>query len=149
MANIIPRSSLFGNVARINPFMDIDDWMNDFGIRPALREMAASPQIKIDLTENDKSYFVRAEIPGVSKEDIKVEVDGNMVSISAEVKRNTEKKEGEKLICSECYQGSSYRSFSLGGNVDEANTQAKYKDGILELTLPKKNGISHKQIAIS
>jgi HSP20 family protein len=149
MANIIQRSPLLGDVARFSPFMDVDDWFNNFGMRPFSREMEAAPQIRMDLTENDKSYVVRAEIPGVNKEDIKVTVDGNMVSISAEVKREKEEKKGEKVLCRERYQGSSYRSFTLSGNVDESKTQAKYDNGVLELTLPKKNGNGHKEIAIS
>jgi len=148
MANLIQRSPLFGNLARLNPLTDVDNWFNSFGMRPFPMEMEVAPQIKIDLTENDKSYVVRAEVPGVKKEDIKVEVDGNMVSISAEVKQDKEEKEGEKVICRERYHGSSYRSFRLGSNVDEAKTQAKYSDGVLELTLPKKNGATHKEIAI-
>ena len=149
MANIIQRSPLSSDMARFNPFMDVDSWMNSFGMRPFFREMEPTPQIKMDVTENDKSYIVRAEIPGVNKEDIKVSVDGNMVSISAQVKREKEEKKGEKVLCRERYQGSSYRSFTLASNVDEAKTQAKYDNGILELTLPKKNGNGHKEITIS
>jgi HSP20 family protein len=149
MANIIQRSPLLGDVARFNPFMDMDDWMSNFGMRPFIREMEAAPQIRMDLTENDKSYVVRAEIPGVKKEDIKVTVDGNMVSISAEVKREKEEKQGEKVLCRERYQGSSYRSFTLSSNVDEGKSQAKYDNGVLELTLPKKNGNGHKEIPVS
>lgn len=149
MANIVQRSPLSGDVARFNPFMDVDDWMNNFGMRPFFREMETVPQIRMDLSENDKSYVVRAEIPGVNKEDIKVTVDGNMVSISVEVKQEKEEKQGEKVLCRERYQGSSYRSFTLASNVDEAKTQAKYDNGVLELTLPKKNGNGHKEITIS
>ena len=72
-----------------------------------------------------------------------------MVSISAEIKQNKEEKNGDKVLCSECYQGSSYRSFSLASNVDEEKVQAKYDNGVLELTLPKKNGNGHKEIAIT
>ncbi|MEK7844586.1 MAG: Hsp20/alpha crystallin family protein, partial [Pseudomonadota bacterium] len=102
----------------------------------------------MDLSENDTNYTVRAEIPGVKKDDIKVQVDGNRVSISVETKKVKEEKEGERVICRECYQGSSYRSFSLDHAIDEANTQAKYENGVLELTLPKKNGKTSKQIKI-
>lgn len=155
MANIIQRSPitqrspLLGDVARFNPFMDVDDLFSGFGMRPFLREMEAVPQIRMDLTENDQSYVVRAEIPGMRKEDIKVAVDGNMVSISAEVRQEKEEKQGEKVLCRERYQGSSYRSFTLASDVDEEKTQAKYDNGVLELTLPKKNGSTHKEITIS
>ena len=149
MANIIQRTPLSSDVALFNPFLDVDNWMNNFGMRPLFREMETTPQIRMDVTENDKSYIVRAEIPGVNKEDIKVSVDGNMVSISAQIKREKEEKKGEKVLCRERYQGSSYRSFTLASNVDEAKTQAKYDNGVLELTLPKKNGNGHKEISIS
>jgi len=104
-------------------------------------DMEAISPIKIDITETDKDYTVRAEIPGVKKEDVKIQVDGNLVSISAEVKQEKEEKEGEGIICRECYQGSSYRSFTLDCNVDEAKARAKCKNGILELILPKRNGV--------
>ena len=116
--NNLTRFSPLSSLARFDPFRN-DDWFRSFGISPFVSEMEAAPQIKINLTENDKSYSVRAEIPGVKKEDIKVNVDGNMVTISAEVKQEKEEKKGEKTICRECYQGSSCRSFSLDSNVDE------------------------------
>lgn len=146
MNNLI-RSTPLSSLARFDPFRN-DDWLKGFWVNPLASEMEAVPQIKINLTENDKSYSVRAEIPGVKKEDIKVDVDGNQVSIRAEVRHEKEEKSGERAICRECYQGSSYRSFSLGSNVDESKVEAKYDNGILELTLPKKNGISAKQIQI-
>jgi len=145
--NNLTRFNPFSNITRFDPFRD-DDWFKGFWVRPFSSEMEAAPQIKINLTESDKSYSVRAEIPGVKKEDIKVQVDGNRVSISAESKQEKEEKKDDKVICRECYQGSSYRSFILDGNVDEANAKAKYDEGVLELTLPKKNGNGAKQLQI-
>ncbi|MCJ7721903.1 Hsp20/alpha crystallin family protein [Candidatus Bathyarchaeota archaeon] len=107
--------------------------------------MEAISLIKIDVTENDKAYTIRAEIPGVKKKDVKFRVDGNVVSISAETEQ---KKEGGGVVCSECSQGSSYRSFTPDCNVDEAKSQAKFEGGMLKLVLPKKNGASAKQIRI-
>ena len=92
---------------------------------------------------------MRAEIPGVKKDDIKVAVDGNQVSISAEVKKEKEEKEGKKVIRSERYYGKVYRSFSLAQDVDQNATKAKYSDGVLELTLPKKPGTAGKEITVS
>lgn len=149
MANIIPHSPLLGDVTRFNPFLDVDEWFNGFAMRPFLREMDAKPQIKMDVTENSKAYVVRAEIPGVHKQDIKVAVDGNMVTISAEIKQEKEEMKGEKVLWHERYQGSSYRSFTLASNIDEDKTQAKYDNGILELTLPKKNESPHREILVS
>ncbi len=148
MTNIIQRSPLLGNIARFTPFNNVDDWFKNFGIRPFSMEMENMPEIKINLTEDDKAYIVRAEIPGAKKEDVKVQVDGNRVSISAETKQEKEEKEGERVICCECYQGSSYRSFTLDSAVDETQAQAKFENGILELTLPKKNVSTAKQIKI-
>src|SRR5512135_2772886 len=128
MTNLIQRSPLFNRLSRFDPFHD-DDWFKGFWMSPFPRELEATPQIKIDLTENDKMYTVRAEIPGVNKEDIKVQVEGSRVSISAESRREKEEKKGDKVICRECYQGSSYRSFTLDGEVDETKAEAKYDNG--------------------
>jgi HSP20 family protein len=148
MANVTKHSPRLGNLARFDPFTNMEDWFKGFGLRPLFNEIETAPLIKIDLTENDKTYTIHAEIPGVNKEDIKVQVDGNRVSINAETKKEKEEKEGERIICRECYQGSSYRSFTLDHDVDEANTSAKYENGVLELILPKKNGKTFKQIEI-
>jgi HSP20 family protein len=148
MLNIIPRSPLLSNIARSDPFTNIDEWFKGFGMRPFSMETETPSLIKMDLTENDTTYTVRAEIPGMKKEDVKVQVDGNRVSISAETKQEKEEKEGERVICRERYQGSSYRSFTLGSDVDESKSQAKFENGVLELTLPKKNGKTAKQLDI-
>jgi HSP20 family protein len=105
-------------------------------------------QIKVDVKENDGAYTVHADIPGVKKEDIHVTVEGNMVSISAETKSEKEEKKGEKVIRSERYVGKVSRSFSLGSDIDEAKAQAKYTDGVLELTLPKKTSSASKKLAV-
>lgn len=97
--------------------------------------------IKIDMTETDEGYIVRAQIPGVKKEDVKIYVDETLVSISAKISQEKEKKDSERVIYRECYQGSSYRSFSLDHNVDAAKAHAKCENGILELILPKRNGV--------
>ncbi len=149
MVNIVRHSPLFGDIARFDPFNNMDDWLKGFGMHPFLSEMESGSLIKVDLSENDKTYTIRAEIPGVNKEDIKVQVDGNRVSISTETKKEKEEKEGDRVIRRECYQGSSYRSLSLDNDVDETNAQAKYENGILELTLPKTNGRTAKRIEIT
>jgi HSP20 family protein len=137
------------NLARFNPFSELrdpfaDDFFKGFALRPVYRMMEGEPQMRLDLSEDDRHFFVKAEIPGVKKEDIKVSVDGNQVSLSAEVKKEKEEKEGAKVIRSERYYGSVARSFTLGENVDPSAAQAKYDNGVLQLTLPKKpNGQSH------
>jgi len=117
-------------------------------MRPVRFEGQQDIQIKLDVSEDDKAYSVHAEIPGVKKEDIHVNIDGSQVSISAEVKNEKEIKEGEKLLRSERYFGKVSRTFILDQDVDEETAQAKYSDGVLELRLPKRSGAKAKSIAI-
>ena len=137
------------NLARFNPFSELrdpfsDDFFKGFALRPVYRMMEGEPQMRLDLSEDERHFFVKAEIPGVRKEDIKVSVDGNQVSLTAEVKKQSEEKEGSRVIRSERYYGSVARSFTLNETVDQSAAQAKYEDGVLQLTLPKKpNGKSH------
>lgn len=140
MANITRHIPSFPRLSRFEPFRDIEEMMNGLWLRPMFGEMEGAPSIRIDMSENDQAYKVLAEMPGVKKEDIKVSIEGNRVSISAEVKGELEKKDGDKMICHERYQGMESRSFMLDSDVDESKAQAKYTDGVLELTLPKKTG---------
>lgn len=140
------------NITRYDPFdvafEPFDDLFKGF-FRPARFEgQIQQMQIKMDVKEGDKDYKVHAEIPGVKKEDIHVTIEGNQVSISAEVKKEKEEKEGEKVLRSERYYGKVYRSFSLGHEVDDAAATAKYNEGVLELTLPKKAATSAKKLSI-
>ncbi|MFA8393079.1 Hsp20/alpha crystallin family protein [Burkholderia ubonensis] len=104
--------------------------------------------VKIDVTESDAAYSVKAELPGVAKEDIDVQVTGRTVSINAKVERSKEQKEGERVIRRERYSGAISRSFSLADEIDEANATAAYQDGILSLTLPKKAPVGQKKLTI-
>jgi HSP20 family protein len=136
------------NLARLDPFGDIDDLFKGFFVRPVLFEGQPQMQIKMDLKEDDKAYTVHADIPGVKKEDIHVSIEGNQVSISAETRMEKEEKKGEKVLRSERYVGKVARSFTLAHDVDEASAQAKYSDGVLELTLPKKAVTAARKLAI-
>ena len=149
MSNIT-RYDPFKELARIDPFLDMDDMFSRFMMRPVMRGgLEMEPQIKMDIKEADGMYKVKAEIPGVSKDDIHVSIEGNRVSISAEVKKETEEKKGERVIRSERSYGMASRSFTLADEVDQGKAQAKYADGVLELTLPKKAGSSRKEISVS
>ena len=126
-----------------------DDFFKGFLVRPVRTEGASKiADFKMDVTENQTGYVVRADIPGVKKEDIHVAIDGNSVSVSAEAKQVTEQKEGENLIHCERYYGRVSRSFTLGSEIDEAQSQAKYADGVLELTLAKKAAAATKTLSI-
>lgn len=152
MSNITRFNPFSSELSRFDPFLDLDNVMNKFMMRPfsLMREgMEMEPQIKMDVKEADGQYTIKAEIPGVSKDDIHVTIEGNRVSISAEVKKEKEEKEGEWVIRSERSYGMASRSFSLADEVDQSRVQAKYDNGVLELTLPKKPGAARKQITIS
>lgn len=99
---------------------------------------------KVDIKESDNDYVFHAEIPGVNKEDLVVTVDGNLVTIAAEIKQQDIQKQEDKVIRSERYFGSVSRSFRLPVELDQSNGQAGYENGILELVLPKKNALTSK-----
>ncbi len=138
------------NLIRYSPFDDsIDDLFRGFFVRPVGFEGASgAAQFRVDVSENDNAYRLRAEIPGVKKDDINVSIDGDTVAISAEVKNEKDVKDGERVLRSERYFGKVYRAFTLGQSVDEAGANAKYANGVLELTLPKKAAAQAKRIAI-
>jgi HSP20 family protein len=139
------------NLVRREPFAvdDLfDDLMKGFFVRPLRYPTGELPaQIKMDVKEDDAAYTIHAEIPGVKKDDINVNVDGDTVSISAEVCRESG-KEGEKWLHSERHYGKVYRSFTLGHDVDESGAKAKFDNGVLELTLPKKAVSATRRLAI-
>ena len=137
------------NILRYNPADDaFDDLFRGFLMRPVRYDAQQPMQIKIDVSEDDKGYLVHAEIPGVKKEDIKVSVEGNQIAISAEIKKEKEVKEGEKLLRSERYYGQVSRVFSLANDVDDATAQAAYNDGVLTLKLPKRATASSRKLTI-
>jgi HSP20 family protein len=105
-------------------------------------------QIRIDVEEKDKAYSVRADIPGVKKEDINVRIDGNIVQIDAETKQDKEVKEKGKLLRSERYYGAVSRAFSLSQDIDESKAVAKYENGVLNLELPKKEATAYKRLSV-
>lgn len=149
MANSLKHFDPFGELARMEPLRGMEEFFRDFGFKHALREMDKAPQIKLDVTENDTAYSVKAELPGMKKEDIHVDVEGNRVAISAETRRESEQKQGDTVVRSERYVGRQYRSFQLQQEVDESKVEAKYADGVLALTLPKRANGAAKKIVIS
>lgn len=110
----------------------------------------AALKMRLDVTENDQGYQVKADIPGVKKEDISVRIDGNVVQIDAEAKSEKESRgDGDKVLRSERYYGSISRTFSLASDIDEAKVDAKYADGVLTLVLPKKASAEARKIQIN
>ena len=139
------------NVTRFSGFDDtLDDLFRGFFVRPVSYEgsSGAAAPFRVDVTENENAYRLHAEIPGVRKDDIQITVDGDTVAISAEVKQEKDAKNGDRVLRSERYHGKVYRAFTLGQSVDETSTSAKYADGVLEVTLPKKAAVQAKRITI-
>ena len=131
MNSLISRGSLFDDFFR--------DVAPGFYVRPLHGDALPQPsQIRIDVKEDDAAYKVQAELPGVPKEDIQVSIDGAVVTLRAEVQQHDQKKDGEKLLRSERYFGSVARSFQLPMEVDSTKAKAKYDNGVLTLSLPKK-----------
>lgn len=131
------------------PFADagFEDFVRGF-FKPLRQVREGAAPIKVDVVEKGDSYVVRAELPGVRKDDIEITLEGNQVTIAAEVKRESEQKDGERLVRSERYFGAVYRSFVLPVDIDEAASNAKYEDGVLELTLTKKAEAQARKLTI-
>jgi HSP20 family protein len=102
----------------------------------------------MDVVETDAAYVVKAEIPGVTKNDIQVSIEDDVVTIGAEVRREKETKDGERVLRTERYSGSVYRAFTLPVEIDEAASTAKYENGVLELTLTKKPAAAGRKLTI-
>jgi HSP20 family protein len=139
------------NIARFDPFNElVDDLFKGFFVRPMVYEGAqgAAPRMRLEVTERDGAYVVAAELPGARKEDIQVSIDGAEVTLSAELKREREAGQGERVLHSERVYGKVARSFSLPQELDETKAEARFRDGVLELTLPKKAAAARRQIAI-
>jgi len=132
------------------PFADapVDELFRGL-FRPVRWENAPAPMmVKLDVTETPDGYLAHAEMPGVRKEDIDVAIDGNTVTIAAEVEREAEKKETERVLRSERYFGNVYRSFTLPVEIDESASAANYGKGVLELKLVAKKMPAAKKISV-
>lgn len=131
----------------------LDDFFRDvapgFYVRPLHGDpLPTAAQIKVDVKEDDKAYTVHAEVPGVAKEDIHVSVDGNLVTLRAEVKQQDLQTKEEKVLRSERYFGAVSRSFQLPMDIDQSLSKARYDNGVLTLILPKKTGGKAQRLMI-
>ncbi|MFT3759410.1 Hsp20/alpha crystallin family protein [Thauera sp.] len=137
---------------RVDP---LEDFFRGFFVRPVdfgggtlASTGGEAPQMRVDVRETNAGYEVHAELPGMKKEDIHVHIDGPVVSISAERKQEKEAKEGEKILRTERYFGKISRSFQFGQEIDEEKASARFNDGVLELSLPKKAEAQAKRLSI-
>ncbi len=138
------------NIARFSPLDDaFNQLLRGFVVRPVNQdEQEAAAKFRVDIAESDKAYTVYAELPGVKKDDIQISIDGDQVAISAATRTEKEVREGERVLRTERYAGKFYRAFALGSALDEDTASAKYADGVLELTLPKKAAAAAKRVTI-
>ena len=133
-------------VTRFDPFNElVDDLFKGFFVRPVAYEGRG---MRVDVAERNGSYTVTAELPGVKKEDIQVTIDGAQLTLAAEMKREKEVAQDERVLHTERVFGKATRTFTLPQEIDEAKAEAKFHDGVLELTLPKKSAAARKQISI-
>ena len=142
MANQLTRNNLF------------DDFFKEFAPGFFIKPLHGDPlptaaQIRIDVKESDSAYTVLAEVPGVPKEDISVSIDGSVVTLRAEIKQqDSQGGEGEKPLRTERYYGAVSRSFQLPQDIDQAAAKAKCENGVLQLTLPKKQAGGAQKLVI-
>jgi HSP20 family protein len=150
VAAIFMKGKAMANLTRYTPFEDLfNELTQGYMVKPLSAHGHGELRMKLDVKEDDSSFNVRAEIPGVKKEDISVDVNGNQVSLRAEVKQEKEEKKGEKVIYSERSYGMVSRSFGLPADVDAQGAKAEYKDGVLCLSLPKKTSAQSKRLTVA
>ena len=111
-----------------------------------LHDSAAVP--RLDMSETEQAYEIQAEMPGVDKEDLKVAIDRQRVTIEGECRKANERREGENVVYSERSARKFMRSFTLPTEVDDTAAQAKLENGVLHLTLPKKQGSEARRLTI-
>ena len=128
----------------VNAFLD--GFLNDL---PAFSGKTFYPQAPVNISETPEAYILELNVPGRSKEDFKLSVDNDQLTISYE-KKEENKEENSKYIRREFTYNSFKRTFSLDENVDVENILAKYENGLLNIRLPKKAAVkpSVKQIAV-
>ena len=144
------------NVVPYDP-LDIVEGVMKSVLRPsfdAALERRANGQfrtIPLDVAEDDTTYYVWADLPGVNKEDVNVSVQGNQLALTTEIKRQNAVDQGQgkqNLLFRERWTGTMSRTLEFAGEIDDARATAEYKDGVLALTLPKKESSQVKRLTI-
>ncbi len=138
------------SLARSHPFEELfRDLSPGYFVRPLHGDPLPEPgQIRIDVKETDSAFTVQAEVPGVSRDDIQVGLDGARVTISAEVRQADKQSDDERTLREERYFGSVSRSLQLAQEIDEAAATAKVDNGVLTLVLPKRKSGAGRQLKV-
>lgn len=145
MARYTPRTDLLRSA--LPSFPDVGNLLRSLSLAPVLRDLETAPRMKVDIEETDQAYILRADVPGADREDIAVTIDGNTVSIRANIEQQRMDPSGNMLTVERVY-GEEYRVFTLPQDVDESKAEARIENGVLVLTLPKKTGTSAKKLNI-
>jgi len=140
------------NLVRREPSSLLDEFFNDFfnraGVPARAVELPTVARARMDVIDKGDRFEVLVDLPGVKKEDIQVTIEGARVSINAEAKSEKQRKEGERVLHAERFAASYARSFELPVEVTEEGAEAKYEDGVLKLTLPKRATVGSKRLQI-
>lgn len=144
-------------LVRWDPFRELEDMserLNRMFARPAVRPGSGKEALTVadwmptvDISETDAEYLIKAELPEIKKEDVKVTVEDGVLTLQGERRQEKEEK-GKKFHRVERSYGSFVRSFTLPESVDDAGVKAEYKDGILALHLPKTERVKPKAIDV-
>ena len=146
-------------IVRWDPFRELEemsDRLNRMITRPGTAQTAAQGKEvmtvadwapSVDISETEAEYAIKAELPEVKKEDVKVTVEDGVLTLQGERKQEKEEK-GKKYHRIERSYGRFVRSFTLPDSVDESKVKAEYTDGVLHLHLPKSEKAKPKQIDV-
>ncbi len=147
MFSLLSRPTTQAAALSRDPFSLVDAMFNELASQRSGSSLVS--RARIDVTERNGTYEVRAELPGAKKEDIAIDIDGAYVSISAKVSSQSERKDGERVLYSERTHESYARAFELPQAVDAQAADAKFDNGVLTLTLPKKNAPRSTRLAVN
>jgi HSP20 family protein len=123
--------------------------LRDTGFPFRLPAGAAVPSIRIDVSEKEHDFLVKADIPGVRKEDIELRIDGAQVTIGVSTKHESEKRDEGRVLWSERSSSYASRTFTLASTVSRQKAQADYKDGVLTVRLPKSADAQETRVAVA
>jgi HSP20 family protein len=128
-------------------FSDFDEVFDEFW-RPARRDSGGAFAPAVDVTEKADAYHIRADLPGVKKEDLDITFQDGVLSINAETQQEKKEEKDGRVIRQERRYGKFIRSMRLGDAVNPDKIKADYKDGVLDLVVPKAEAVKPKKIEV-
>lgn len=141
-------------LTRWDPFREMEEMFGQRGRGwPAKKRMGMMPvddeiwAPRVDISETDKNFQIKVEVPGIKRDDVKISVEDNTLTIKGE-RKEEKQEEGRKFHRMECYYGSFERQFALPPNINQEKIDASFKDGVLVLDLPKKEVEKPKQVEV-